>query len=381
MSNTTLNEIADPHTNHVLGFLTALLGIVTVIGNLITLLAIIKSQSRSMRRPHMILICCLSGLDLCIGLFHVVFVAIACFTGRWMDLHGDLVQDYFPKQIVNNNPWCKVSSFIVQPLFTMAISNVAVIGLERIITLRFPLKCNTWITNCRVIIFLFLTWIVVSGLLVLQISADHDTVYFMPAFQCMASYYYAYDVKLIILTSMTFNFISFLVIIIASLYTFFTLLKLRRKSHDEMGEAKDASQKKMILTLTILLLMCLDTSTWLPQYIAGTLRYFLPTSSRAFQTLTEYKLRTVVWWIQYLSPALNPVIYALRLKAVRNEIVLQFKLLVRMYPDNKRNAVHAVPMTGTRKATLESCWGEDSVAGRALAEGHVLTEMVNKTNL
>ena len=364
------SNIAVPLTNDVLGALTAILGVATVFGNLLTLLAIIKSKSKSMKRPHMVLICFLSGVDLCIGLFHVVFVAIACFTGRWLDLHGDM-QELYPEQIVNNHPWCKVSSFTVQPLFNMALATVAVIGIERIITLMYPLTCHTWITNYRVIVLLLLTWLLVGGMLVQQISADHYTIYFMPAFQCVASYNSAEDLKLIILVSMSFNFVSFFIIILASVYTFFTLLKLRRKSHNEMGEAKDASQKKIILTLTILILMCLDTSSWLPQYLASTLRYFLPYTSRTFQTLTEYKLRTVVWWIQYLSPALNPLIYALRLRAVRNEITLQFKHFIRLYPDRKRNAIHSVPMN--RKATLESCWADDAPAALANLAGRSLS--------
>ena len=334
-------KVTKPLTNHVLGGITLLLGVVTVAGNLVALLAILKSQSRAMRQPHMILICCLAAVDLSIGVLHLVFVAVACFTGRWLDQQGELVEKY-PNQISNEGVWCKISSFLTHLLLNLAISTVAVIGIERIITLTFPFKRHIWITKSRVILYLSLAWLTVIGLLVQRAAADHSTIYFMPAYQCVASYKSVSDIKAIILASMVFNFISFLIIIVASGYTIFKLVSLRNSAQNKMGEAKETSHK-MIVNLIILILMCLDTSTWLPQYIAGTLRYFLPTSSRAFQTLTEYKLRTAVWWIQYLSPALNPVIYALRLKAVRNEISQQLRSLVRS-DDN-------YPASGKRRTT------------------------------
>ena len=349
----------EPITNPLLGAVTLTLAIITVIGNLITVLAILKSRARSLKRPHITLICCLSIVDFFIGLFHVLFVAIACFTGRWLDITGDLVEKW-DHQILNNRPWCKISSFLVQPLFKMAISTVAVIGLERILTMRYPLKSETLITNVRCIFVLLLTWIIVVCLLAQEIFSQHVTVYMMPAYQCIASYGSANDVEFIIWTSMAVNSVSFFIIIVASAYTFFTLLKLRRKAQTQMGEAKDASQTKMIMTATILTLMCIDTSTWLPQYVATTLRYLLP-DTPLYYTLVEYNLRTSVWWIQYLSPALNPVIYALRLKAVRREILAQTKAFAQLvYPDYKRNSVNAVavhvPMLNRTRG--DSCWSE-----------------------
>ena len=180
----------------------------------------------------------------------------------------------------------------------------------------------------------------------------------MPAYQCLPSWSYAHDVELIIWTSMSFNFVSFFIIITASVYTFFTLLKLRRKAQTQMGEAKDASQTKMLMTATILLLMCMDTGTWLPQYIATTLRYLLPGTS-LYYTLVEYNLRTTVWWIQYLSPALNPIIYALRLKAIRSEILKQIRAAGQLiHSDTKRNSVNAVHVPMLNRTRVDSCWGE-----------------------
>ena len=357
MSNNTTTSPVDPITNPLLGTVTLILAIITIIGNFVTVFAILKSRARSLRRPHITLICCLSIVDFFIGLLHVFFVAIACFSGRWLDIQGDLVETW-DQQILNNRPWCKISSFIVQPLFKMAILTVAVIGMERILTMRFPLKSETLITNSRALFVLFLTWLAVACLLAQEIFSQHVTVYMMPAYQCIASYGSAHDVELIIWASMAVNSISFFIIIVASIYTFFTLLKLRRKAQTQMGEAKDASQTKMIMTVTILTLMCIDTSTWLPQYIATTLRYLLPDTS-LYYTLVEYNLRTTVWWIQYLSPALNPVIYALRLKAIRREISKQMRAIGDLfYRDRKRNSVNAVHVPMLNRTRVESCWGE-----------------------
>ena len=361
MANDTTTTPVEPITNPLLGAATLTLAIITVIGNLVTVLAILSSRARSLKRPHITLICCLSVVDFFIGLLHVLFVAIACFTGRWLDIQGDLIETW-DHQILNNRAWCKISSFIVQPLFKMAISTVAVIGVERILTMRFPLKSETLITNARCLFALLLTWVIVACLLAQEIFSQHVTVYMMPAYQCIASYASAHDVELIIWTSMAVNSASFFIIIVASVYTFFTLLKLRRKAQTQMGEAKDASHTKMIMTATILTLMCIDTSTWLPQYIATTLRYLLP-NTPLFYTLVEYNLRTTVWWIQYLSPALNPVIYALRLKAIRREIIRQMRGIAQLvYPDYKRNSVNAVHVPMLNRTRVDSCWSEGGTA-------------------
>ena len=137
MSNATI--AADTTSNYYLGTFTLLLSCLTILGNLVTLLVIKRSRSRSLRRPHITLICFLSLTDLLIGTLHMLFVGIACYTGIWIGMDPDTAQQPFPSQFVNTGAhmiWCRVSAFFYKPLFQLTLATVTLIGMERIITIR-----------------------------------------------------------------------------------------------------------------------------------------------------------------------------------------------------------------------------------------------------
>ena len=263
-------------------------------------------------------------------------------------------------QVQNNRFWCKISSFIVQPLFKMAIGTVAVIGAQLIVSISFPLRSEQWVTNGRVVLVLMFTWVLMGCLLMQEIFSPHQTSYMTTAFQCMPSYNEASDVKLIIWTNMTVNFISFLIIIVASVYTFTVLNRNRKKERAIMkriqNKAGNRSNRSAFIGATVLILMCLDTSTWLPQYVFSSLRYLTrPTHpshprSHVFTALSQYHLRTAAWWIQYLSPALNPVIYALRLTEIRKEVARQARALWAVFyrSNSVNNVTSHVPTRNKR---------------------------------
>eukprot|EP00116_Pleurobrachia_bachei_P005166 sb/3465428/ len=342
-NNVSTTTAADTTTNYYLGTFTLILSSLTILGNLVTLLVIKRSRSRSLRRPHITLICFLSLTDLLIGTLHMLFVGIACFTGIWIGMDPATAEQPFPKQFLNQGIhmiWCRVSAFFYKPLFQLTLATVTLIGMERIITIRFPLNCERWVTNTRCVMAYLAGVVVVLGLNTQDVIYPHTTVFMNPAFQCMLSYVHIPDINRILITSISFNFVSFLTIIIASVYTTVTVMRLKRKARTQMGD--ESSQTKLVVTVTLLILMCLDTSTWLPQYVLSCIRHMLPTLvSTSLSFLTNFNLRMTVWWLQYLSPALNPLVYAFRLKAIRKEIKwTSAKAVGRM----KKNSVSAVRM-------------------------------------
>jgi len=260
------------------------------------------------------------------------------------------LQETWPNQIENNNMWCKISSFIIQPALKMTISTVAIIGLERFFTLKFCFN-NTIITNKRVLSAVGISWVIVAALTVYEVTRDHVTVYMKSAYQCIPSYRWGSDVKTMMYINITYNTIGFLVIMFVNTYTLFLLFRMNRYV-ESVGRTEQAAEKqKRIVTITVLLVSCLNTFTWLPLYIVGLLRY---TSSGMFQHMTDkelFALRTAVWWIVYLSPALNPILYALRLRVIRKEIKTQIS---RAFSVNgvslfcKKNKIHMMGEEGRK---------------------------------
>ena len=62
-----------------------------------------------------------------------------------------------------------------------------------------------------------------------------------------------------------------------------------------------------------------------------------------------------VWWIAYLSPALNPILYALRLRVIRKEIKNQVS---RAFSVNgvslfKKNKVHMMSEEGRKTEMMD----------------------------
>ena len=321
--NTTLLP-SESKTDKLLGTWTATVAMVTITGNLISMIAICsplarrRNISKSLRKPHITLIFCLSFLDFCMGMFHLSFVAVACFTGRWLDMDKIEMNQTYPEQVLNGGTWCRISSFFIRPMLCMAIGTVSVIGLERTLVIGAPLRAPRILNNTRTMTLLSVFWLVSILLLFQELYFSHVTVYILPAFQCIPSYTRSRDVAQIIWTNTSYNFINFVIITSSSLYTVWTIVKLRFKNNLR-GHKKERCTR-MLLSVTILLIISVNTTTWLPQSVLSLLRYVLPAESGVATTLRDFRLRAIVWWLQYMSAAINPVIYALRLKVIREEI-------------------------------------------------------------
>lgn len=348
MNNTLPPKHPDSQTDRLLGTLTATVVMVTITGNLMSMTAIYRSLSRrktvskSLRKPHLLLIFCLSFLDFCIGTFHASFVSVACFMGRWLDMKEvELDEEAYPQQILNEGTWCNVSSFIIRPLLCMAIGTVAVIALERTVTISSPLRAERVLTNSRTLLLLAVFWLISLLLLVQEMYFPHVTVYILPAFQCIPSYTNTRDVTQIISTNTSYNFFNFVIITASSAYTVLTIIKLRDRekklslNRRSRGSACSKTRqgaynsKRILLSITILLLISVNTGTWLPQNILSSLRYVLPANSSLANSLQDINLRVIVWWLQYMSSAVNPVIYALRLRVMREEIRIVWQMVLR----------------------------------------------------
>ena len=339
--------MSESRENPTLGHITTVLATLSVSGNLISILAISRSLCPSLRghvitpprrlstegtyRRHVTLLLVMSVINLAVGALHMTFVAVACFQGRWMDMKSDS-EEVFLKQILNEGVWCDMSSYFVRTFSTLAIGTVSVVSIERSVTIWYPLKAPMFMSNRRILFLQLLLWAAAIALQVQEGYLRHIVVYVVPAYQCVKSYTNPSDVKDIIGASIAFNMFNMLIIMITSSGTVVTLVKMRRAERrlstinvHQKRRKSDPSNKVFLIGVTSLIIVCINTFTWLPYNLLSFLRYVLRNNVPASATLRSFELRTLVWWVQYVSPALSPLIFVFRIETIRVEVVEMFK--------------------------------------------------------
>ncbi|KAL5267357.1 hypothetical protein ACHWQZ_G004414 [Mnemiopsis leidyi] len=344
--------MSEDRENPTLGYITSVLAAFSVFGNLNSILAISRVIWKSPRgrvsvpteaqprrpstegpyRRHVTLLLALSVVNFAVAVLHITFVAIACFQGYWLDMTSSSNEEVFLKQILNKGTWCNVSSYFVRAFSSLAISTVSVIGIERTVTIWYPLRATTFLSNRRVLLLLLFLWAAALGLQVQEGYMRHIVVYVVPAYQCVKSYTNPGDVQTIIGTYIAFNMFNMLIIMVTSSATVVTLVRMRKvaksvstKCVSQKRRKSDPSNKIFFLGVTSLIIVCINTFTWLPYNLLSILRYVLRYNPAASLRLRNFNLRTVVWWIQYVSPALSPLIFVFRIEAIRVEAVELFR--------------------------------------------------------
>ena len=341
--------MSEDRENPTLGHITTVLATLSVSGNFISILAISRSLCPSLRghvtttspprrvstegtyKRHVTLLLALSVINFAVGALHMTFVAVACFQGRWMDMSLDS-KEVFPKQILNERVWCNMSSYFVRAFSTLAIGTISVVSIERSVTIWYPLRAAMFMSNRRILFLQLVLWAAALALQIQEGYMRHIVVYVVPAYQCVKSYTNPSDVKAIIGACIAFNMFNMLIIMITSSGTVVTLVKMRRterrlstKNVHQKRRKSDPSNKIFLIGVTSLIIVCINTFTWLPYNLLSFLRYVLRYNVPASATLRNFDLRTLVWWVQYVSPAISPLIFVFRIKTIRVEVVELFK--------------------------------------------------------
>ena len=212
-------------TSTILGVVTTLITTATVVGNLVTLLTMRKC--RGLHPSHKFLLTVLSTLSLLIGLLHMSFVSMACFTGRWLGMTPYNTTDNTLHQIINDSAWCKISSYILFPLVKLSICVVTIVSLERFVALKFTYQYYR-LTTRKLVGLVCASFLFVIAMTGYEISREQVSVYKIPAYQCMALYKNQEDIAIILYVNIVYKAICHGMVLVVNTYTLVKIILLNR---------------------------------------------------------------------------------------------------------------------------------------------------------
>ena len=301
--------------------LKAILIVPTIFGNTLVFRAFYKFPS--LRTASNIILVSLSAADSLTVLpfiLHISFIALS-----------------FEKSGTStNNQWlCKASAWLSLVLASVIILHLALISVERVIAVKYPLRYHTIVTNRRVVIASITMWLWAAAVTLLfpqVLRADssgnaYERLYkaFHPCFKdqeresrrgskAPSSARDSYQIFLVI------SLLAIPIVIILSSYgyVFVVARKHRRQIREQQGEEQGVSTWKSELkgayTLGIVVAVCL--SSFLPLLVVTSCRVF---GSRHLVRSLGKGLKFIVYDLALgLNACLNPLIYAWRHEKFKN---------------------------------------------------------------
>lgn len=215
-----------PHlTSNTLGVITTLITVATVIGNVTTLITM--RGCRGLHPSHKFLLTVLSILSLLIGVFHMSFVSLACFSGRWLGMDPINSTEVTHHQVDNNSVWCRVSSYVLFPLVKLSIATVTIISVERFIALKFTYQYYR-LTTRKLVVTVCVIFTGVLAMTGYEISREQGSVYMIPAHQCMPLYKKFVDIESILYLNMVYKAVCHGLVLVVNTYTLVKIILLNR---------------------------------------------------------------------------------------------------------------------------------------------------------
>ncbi|EDO32440.1 predicted protein, partial [Nematostella vectensis] len=269
----------------------ALLDVLIVIGNMLTILTFIHSPH--LRRRSMYLIINLAVADLLIGLIPLPIF----FSGFY---YGFIVKLGIPRLLA------LLHTPLDSWLGLVSIFNLVLISIERLLAMVFPLR------NRRISGRVYRYIISVSWLLPGIIVGLHSWVMFH------GYRYVSADAFKYLSLASTFVLLVMLLTVFSS-YTAMVITFKRQSYHThQMGNLNQVTQRKQVqeqrLTWTLFLVTAASLITWLPFLVINQLYRF--TSLKISIELAEF---TVL--LHYLNSVINPIFYVGRISEFKRSLI------------------------------------------------------------
>eukprot|EP00116_Pleurobrachia_bachei_P004549 sb/3464811/ len=256
--------------------------------------------------------------------------------------------------VTATGPWCMISSYIRPFIQPISFVTVVLISALRVYSLYFPLSYRNQISKRRVILTTYVVWF-------LTILGTIPTTWFVKGYnynliakQCFWNFTEESHIKF----GFVYNLVVFLLLF--ALLAFMTILltlglyerhkvglRMSKKgpqnavsnnharvaakgsgkstgSGGDGGKAGGRGEKQKtdykhasLISIAIGVVFMISI---LPFYIYGMIRFYSNVTNKLDKN-TQMLLRMIAFWMLYLSPTLNPLLYVLRLPNVRNELV------------------------------------------------------------
>ena len=268
----------------VIGFILAL---VIVVGNAFLLFTIYKDPRKALRTPPCLLIANLSASDLLQGIVSASFVAVRDVY-RFEQVHMPYVMVF--KAVIH--------TVLTTTLFVSSYSIIAM-SLTCYVAISNPMEYKSIITKKRVKIFMAVLWVISLTTCVLPMTNISEKTYTLIYLHTHAS------LPAILLTVIYIN----------------VFRALARRSHelqlngiDTIVNSKHVLDRERKMTFTIIIILALFYVTYMPQYIT---LHLLHLCKSCQQSTTFHKIDVILSRFLFLSPAINPFIYAWRVPKYR----------------------------------------------------------------
>ncbi|XP_063690947.1 high-affinity lysophosphatidic acid receptor-like [Bolinopsis microptera] len=323
-------------TDPLLGSITLLLTITAILGNITAIYYI--STSAALRTPSFLVLLLLAIVDLTTGVLHLPFVTVACFTGNWIgepgllpDRNISLTRCKCTFMVSAEGWWCMVSSYVRPFSQPLSFVTVVIISALRVLSMYFPIAYRRVATAKRIMGGTLVIWVVTLLLTIPTAYYVKGYNYNLVAKQCMWNFTEWAHVRF----GFVYNIVAFF-ILVAILVTLITLMvvgltkrdnvqKGRRKlgnsktSKDQKSQKSSSSTDYKHASLISIFVGLIWMVSIFPFYVFGIVRSYTNAVHRLDKS-TEMALRTLTFWMLYLSPVVNPLLYVLRLPKVRNEL-------------------------------------------------------------
>ncbi|XP_039605671.1 trace amine-associated receptor 13c-like [Polypterus senegalus] len=288
-----LREIRAPVVNLILYFLSAVVVMVAVFGNLVVIISF--SHFKQLHTPSNLLVLSLAVADLLIGIFCMPLMLIKLIDKCWY--FGDML--------------CFIYSLMNLLLTSVSISNLVFIAIDRYVAICDPLLYSTKITIHVTQMFIATSWIL-SMLYTWMITYFKGVYFNFETTQfCLGVCELGYNV--------TWGFIDLLVSfilpcsVLATLYTKVFIVAKRhvriinsvtqnRNTGKNQSNISKQSERKAAKTLGIVVavfLLC-----WIPYYLCIIIDSYTNSST----PIVAFHISTC---LVFFNSGLNPVIYAL----------------------------------------------------------------------
>ncbi|CAH1790030.1 unnamed protein product [Owenia fusiformis] len=284
----------DPIATIILSVLMIIFIILTVPGNMMVLIVLMKHKG--MRTRTNLFLGNLAIADLAVGLLNMPFSLTTVIKGHW--IFGDVL--------------CKINGFVMPLFFVTSIHTLMYISVHKYITILKPF--SQVMTTCRILMMIGATWLWGGMIGFTTLYAMNKVIYKPFATQCGPEYPHDLITYIhAILTSGTGILIPFIVMTVTYICIFREIKRygVRLEKNTNQEKATILAQQKRI-TMTLFIVVACFVVCWLPYFL-----YSIYASIIKDKSKIPHNLNAIVYWAGYFNSCLNPIIYAFRSPAFR----------------------------------------------------------------
>ncbi|CAH1258395.1 D(1) dopamine receptor-like [Branchiostoma lanceolatum] len=285
------------------GGILYLIVLVTILGNLMVLTAVMKYPHLRSKVTNYF-ICSLAVSDLMVGFLVLPWAAAQELLGYWP--FGQ-----FCSTFVSLDVMC----------CTASILNLCVISVDRFWAISDPFKYEREMTCCRAALMIGLAWCLSAMISLIPIGLGFHHIgetITVTQRQCESNMNEVYAI--------TSSFISFYIPVIIMVLAYSKIMQIARRKYEDIvalhrsvsqntksvQESRTALRRETRIFKTLACILGVFIVCWLPFFILNCLVPFCPlrTGGKANFTCIDNTVFTVFEWLGWVNSTLNPIIYA-----------------------------------------------------------------------